>query len=272
MNQDRRHAPTPIHQGLAERLRVEVYATRPEMGTAAAAEAARHIRQAIAERGSARVIFASAASQNEFIAALKAEPDLDWSRVTAFHMDEYIGPSVPRQEQFGQWLKDRLFDFVRPGSVHYLNGTASDPAAECARYAALLREAPIDLCCLGIGETGHLAFNDPPVADFGDPAWVKVVDIDEQSRIQQVHDGAFPTVDEVPKTAFTLTMPALLTARRLVTVVPGPTKSEVIRRVLTEPISTDCPATILRQIPRATLYLDAQAFSLAGPETLRTSR
>jgi glucosamine-6-phosphate deaminase len=110
------------------------------------------------------------------------------------------------------------------------------------------------------------------VADFGDPAWVKVIAIDEQSRVQQVHDGAFPTVDEVPQTAFTLTMPALLTARHLIAIVPGPTKSAVIRRVLTEPISTDCPASILRQIPRATLYLDTQAFSLAGPETLRAVR
>lgn len=262
---------TPVAEGYAERLHVFVHATRPEMGAAAAREAAGVLREAVARQGTARVIFASAASQNEFLAFLKTAPGIDWSRVTAFHMDEYIGPDVPRAQRFGPFLHDRLFDAVRPGTVHYLDGAAPDPAAECARYAALLREAPVDLCCLGIGETGHLAFNDPPVADFADPEWVKVVEIDEVSRVQQVHDGAFARVEDVPRTAFTLTLPALLTARRLITIVPGPTKSEVVRRTLTDPISLDCPATILRQIPRATLYLDRQAFALVDPGVLRAA-
>jgi glucosamine-6-phosphate deaminase len=269
LNQARTTLPTPLVDGFAERLRVRVYATRAEMGAAAAAEVVEHLRQAMAARGSARIILASAASQNDLLAALREAPGLDWQKVTAFHMDEYVGPDVPRPQRFGPFLEDRLFAQVRPGKVHYLNGQAADLQVECERYAALLREAPIDVCGLGIGETGHLAFNDPPVADFADPEWVKVVEIDEQSRLQQVRDGAFARVEDVPQTALTLTLPALLTARRLVTVVPGPTKSAVIARTLSEPISTDCPATILRQIARATLYLDSQAFSLADPGLLR---
>ncbi|MGE5623731.1 MAG: 6-phosphogluconolactonase, partial [Methanocella sp.] len=254
--------PAPVTEGLAERLLVRVYRSRAEMGAAAAAETAQYLREAIARKGFARAIFASAASQLDFLTALKAEPGIDWTKVTAFHMDEYIGTNVPRAQKFGPWLKDRLFDSVRPGAVHYLNGEAKDLAAECSRYTALLREAPIDFCALGIGETGHLAFNDPPFADFADPKWVKVVEIDDVSREQQVHDGAFPTMEDVPKTALTLTMPALLMCEHLVTVVPGPTKAEVMRRTLTEPISTDCPSTILRQIVRATLYTETRGFAL----------
>ncbi|MGE5506939.1 MAG: 6-phosphogluconolactonase [Chitinophagales bacterium] len=263
--------PAPVLEGRVEKLRVKVYGNRTEMGVAAAAEAAEILRQAIAAQGYARAIFASAASQADMLAALEAEPGIDWSKVTAFHMDEYIGSNVPERERFGPWLKYRFFDKVHPGRVHYLNGQAADPRAECARYAALLREAPIDFCALGIGETGHLAFNDPPVCDFADPEWVKVVEIDELSREQQVRDGAFATVDEVPKTAFTLTMPALLTSRRMVTVVPGPTKKEAIKRTLTAAISTDCPSSILRQISRASLYLDSQSFSLVTPCVLKES-
>lgn len=269
MNQERANLPAPLVDGFAERLRVRVYASRPQMGAAAAAEAADVLREAIATRGGARAIFASAASQNELLASLKEAPGIDWGKVTAFHMDEYLGENVPKPQQFGQFLKDRLFAAVQPGTVHYLNGQAADPQAECDRYARLLREAPIDLCCLGIGETGHLAFNDPPVADFADPEWVKVVEIDEQSRIQQVHDGAFARVEDVPRTALTLTLPALLTARRLIAVVPGATKSEAVARTLAAPLSTACPATILRQITRATLYLDSEAFSLVRPGALQ---
>jgi glucosamine-6-phosphate deaminase len=239
-----------------DRLRVEVHPDRDAMGRAAGAAAA----TAIAERlragpGEVRVVFASAPSQDEMLAALAAAPHLDWARVTAFHMDEYLGLDRDHPAAFGAYLRRHLFDAVRPGRVHYLDG-AAPPAGECRRYAALLAEAPIDVCCMGVGENGHLAFNDPPDADFDDPEPVKVVTIDETSRAQQVHDGCFPRLEVVPRTAITLTLPTLLGARRVVCTVPGPTKRDAMRRALRGPIDASCPASGLRRHPSATAYLD----------------
>jgi len=251
--------PSPLRTMRVDKLEVEIYATRAEMGTAAAWDVAAQMRELLAQQERVRMVFAAAPSQNEFLAALASFPDLDWSRVEAFHMDEYVGLPEDAPQRFGNFLRAHIFDLVRPGRVEYINGNAPDPEAECERYAKLLQERPIDIVCAGIGENGHMAFNDPHVADFEDPKVVKVVTLDEVCRQQQVHDGAFATIEEVPRQALTMTMPALMSARWITCVVPGPTKTEAVYRTLRGPISTACPATIMRRHDHAVLYLDQAA-------------
>lgn len=246
-----------ISQIRVDALEVRAYADRAALGHAAGADIARAMRELLAVRERIRMVFAAAPSQNETLEALARE-ELPWERVTAFHMDEYIGLAPDAPQLFGRFLREQLFDVVRPGEVHYLDG-ASDPEAECERYASLLREAPIDLICLGIGENGHLAFNDPPVADFADSLTVKPVKLDESCRRQQVNDGCFARIEEVPRHALTMTIPALFAGRQLFCIVPGPTKRRAVQRTLTGAIATDCPATILRRHPRCTLYVDLEA-------------
>ncbi len=251
--------PEPVQVLTVDNLTAEVYVSRQEMGAAAAYDVAKRMRILLGEQEYVRMVFAAAPSQNEFLATLAHTLGLDWQRVQAFHMDEYVGlpPSAP--QRFGNFLSEHLFGLVKPGSVQYLDGNAPDPQAECRRYAALLQEKPIDIVCAGIGENGHMAFNDPPVADFDDPEIVKLVRLDETCRMQQVHDGAFPHINDVPTTALTMTMPALMSGRWLFCIVPGPTKTEAVTRTLRGPITTACPATIMRRHARAVLYLDRQA-------------
>ncbi|NLE76851.1 MAG: glucosamine-6-phosphate deaminase, partial [Chloroflexi bacterium] len=154
--------PTPQRTFAVEKLQVEVFATRAHLGAAAADDAAAQMRVLIREQGTVRMVFAAAPSQNEFLAELGRLPGIDWGRVVAFHMDEYVGLGPDAPQSFARFLREHLFQRVRPGQVHYLNGLAPDPQAECSRYAALLAQAPIDIVCAGIGENGHLAFNDPP--------------------------------------------------------------------------------------------------------------
>ncbi len=223
------------------------------MGRAAAQAAADFLRQTLLKQRIIRVVFAAAPSQNEMLAALVDAEGIDWKRVEAFHMDEYIGLAVDAPQRFARFLKDRLFDRL---PFHRVNVIEPELVEPVEHYEKLLKAAPIDLVCLGIGENGHLAFNDPPVADFADPVWVKVVELDDACRRQQVNDGCFPTFDAVPKQAITLTIPALLSAKRLVCTVPGPTKRQAVLRTLEEKISTACPATILRNHTACTLFLD----------------
>ena len=254
--------PDPVQILHVDRLAVHVYGDRTSIGEAAAALVAAAMRATLAERGSVRMAFAAAPSQEEFLASLVATPDLDWSRVTAFQLDDYVGLPTDAPQRFGTFLRLRLFERVNPGQVHLIGSisTVDDVQAECDRYAALIGAAPLDIVCLGIGENGHLAFNDPPVADFHDPAAVKLVELDEPCRRQQVNDGCFPTFEAVPTHAITLTIPTLMSGRRLVCVVPGPAKREAVRRTLTGPIETSCPASILRTHPACTLYLDRQSY------------
>lgn len=255
-------SPDPVMELRVDDLDVRVYADRAALGTAAAADVAAAMREALAVRGRIRMAFAAAPSQEEFLAALAETPGLDWSRVTAFQLDEYVGLPNKAPQRFGQFLRSRLFDRVRPGEAHLIGAVeGTDQAvAECRRYAALVDAAPLDVVCLGIGENGHLAFNDPPVADFHDPESVKPVELDAACRRQQVNDGCFPTIDQVPTHAITLTIPTLLAGHRLVCVVPGPTKRDAVRRTLSEPVSTACPASILRTHPACTLYLDVESY------------
>jgi len=230
------------------------------MGVAAATAATDFLRRALSEQEIVRAIFAAAPSQNEMLAALIEADEIDWSRIEAFHMDEYIGLSADSPQRFALFLKERLFDRLSFRAVHLIETEIDEPVE---RYEKLLKSAPINLVCLGIGENGHLAFNDPPVADFADPVWVKVVELDRSCRQQQVNDGCFATLDDVPRQAITLTIPALLSGRRLICTVPGPTKREAVFRTLNDPISTACPATILRNHGDCTLFLDRQSESAA---------
>jgi glucosamine-6-phosphate deaminase len=246
-------------------LAARAFEDRATMGRAAAAAAAAVLRDTLTARGEARVVFASAPSQNEFLDALVATSGIAWDRVTAFHLDEYVGLPGDHPQSFCTYIRQRLFTKVKPGEVHFMNGAASDPAAECRRYAALL-VGGLDLACIGIGENGHLAFNDPPVADFNDPILVKTVTLEQACREQQVHDGCFARLEEVPTEALTLTLPAILGAREIVCVVPGPTKTEAVTATLRGPIGTACPASGLRRHPDAALFLDAASAAGVLPE------
>lgn len=246
---------------------LRIFPDRDLMGAAAGHDTASQLRKVLAERGSARVVFAAAQSQLEALTALAGEPEIDWGRVTAFHMDEYLGLAPDAPERFGNWLREALFDKVPFAAVHYIDADI-DPAAAVADYAALLAEAPIDIVVLGIGMNGHIAFNDPPVADFDDPEPVKVVLLDETCRIQQVEDGCFAEFDDVPQSAITVTIPTLLGAGRLFCVVPGSFKAEALRATMLEPISTAWPSTILRTHPACTIYADADAAALLDRDAL----
>jgi glucosamine-6-phosphate deaminase len=241
----------------ADELNVYIYESRPKMGQAAASVIAAEVRRAIEERGKAVVILASAPSQNEFLASLSEAPDIDWSRVTAFHLDEYLGMDDQAPQSFRKFLIDRLVSRVPLGQFHGLRGDAPDGAAEAKRYAELLEQNPPDFAVLGIGENGHLAFIDPPLCDFNDPEPVKVVQLDEICRNQQVNDGAFASIDDVPGNALSLTIPTLMARPKLFAIAPGPAKRLAIKHTVEGPISTTCPASILRTHPNAHLFIDA---------------
>lgn len=240
-------------------LAVEVHPDRAAMGDAAAHAVADGLRSALSRRGGARVIFAAAPSQLEMLTSLARERGIDWSRVTAFHMDEYLGIAKNHPASFRLFMERHVAIPLGPGAFHYIRGDADEPLDECDRYTGLLREAPIDVCCLGIGENGHVAFNDPPVARFDDPRSVKLVALDEECRNQQVAEGHFAGLEWVPRYAFTLTVPTLCRADRMVCVVPGPRKAEAVRRALHGPVATSCPASILRAQPHCRLFLDSES-------------
>jgi glucosamine-6-phosphate deaminase len=243
-----------------EKLKVKVYDDRRQLGEAAGLEIASRIRALQATKPSLRMIFAAAPSQNETLATLAKQTGTDWSRITAFHMDEYLGLPESASQKFSHYLRTHLFDLVKPGTVHLIDSSTS-PDAECGRYADLIRKAPIDIVCLGIGENGHIAFNDPPVANFGDPQIAKVVELDDACRQQQVNDGCFPAFAAVPTHALTLTIPTILSGAHLFCMVPGPTKRRAVQRTLNGPISTECPSTILRQHEDCTLYVDGDSYT-----------
>jgi glucosamine-6-phosphate deaminase len=242
--------------------RVRIFRTSRELGAAAALDAARIIRTAVEQQGRARIILATGNSQLEMITALVDAPEVPWERVEAFHMDEYVGMPASHPSSFRRWIKARLEESVRPGTVNYLEGDALDLDAELRRYSALLNAAPIDLAFVGFGENGHIAFNDPHVADFADESTVKRVLIDEISQRQQAGEGHFPNPQSVPRDALTITCPGLFRARAWVCCVPDLRKAVAVRDALEGPVSTACPASIVRTHPNATVYLDVQSASL----------
>ncbi len=243
-----------------DKLAVKVFENRKLMGKAAATDVADCIEQMLSEKKEINMIFAAAPSQNEFLEEL-AESGVEWERINAFHMDEYIGLPLDAEQRFGTFLKERIFGRVPFKSVHYINGQAQ-PEKECDRYSLLLKQYPVDIVCLGIGENGHIAFNDPHVAKFDDPELVKVVALDEKCRMQQVHDGCFRSIELVPTQAISLTIPALVAAKYMFCIVPASTKAQAVYDTIYGEISESCPASILRTKANAVLYLDSDSAAL----------
>ena len=251
-----------IDSSRADKLNVYVYDSRANLGAAAAGVVAEEIRGLIASRGRAVGIFASAPSQNEFLAALVETHGIDWSRVVGFHLDEYLGMNEQAPQSFRRFLIDRLVSKVPFGEFNGLRGDAEDGAAETERYSELLAANPPDFAVLGIGENGHLAFIDPPFCDFEDPQRVKVVELDEICRTQQVNDGAFAKIDDVPHQALSLTIPTIMARPRLFAIVPGPAKRQAIKSTIEGAIATTCPASILRRHADAHLFIDRDSAAL----------
>lgn len=241
-------------------LRVKRYLNRGELGRAAASELIQKVDELLREQEQVNMIFAAAPSQKEFLQALSEAKTLEWNRVNAFHMDEYVGLPPEATQRFGNFLNEHIFSKLPFRAVHYLNGNHPDLQIECLRYAELLLQHPTDVLCLGIGENGHIAFNDPHVADFNDPELVKVVDLDDACRQQQVNDKCFNTKNEVPTYAITLTVPALMSARFAFCMVPGAAKAKAVSAMLLKPVSPQCPASALKNHPNATLYADRDSF------------
>jgi glucosamine-6-phosphate deaminase len=244
-----------------DRLEVRIFGGRDEAGAEGAKIAAQIIRAETERAGRAAVVFASAVSQDPFLAALRAQK-IDWTRVTAFHMDEYAGMSGDHPASFRRFLRERLFDHVPVAAFHQLDGEAADVEAECERYAGLLGRAEPCLVIMGIGENGHLAFIDPPVCDFSDPRDVRAVQLDDVCRMQQVHDGAFARLEDVPRRALSLTVPFFLRVPRALAFVNGGHKSAAVRAALEGPVAEACPASALRRHPSAILFLDPAAAAL----------
>lgn len=244
-----------------DNLTVKKFDTRAEMGAAAATDITAAIHALLDKNVEINMIFAAAPSQNDVLQSL-VESDVDWSRVNAYHMDEYIGLPRTAPQGFGNFLVDHIFGKVPFKSVNLINCAAEDAQAECDRYEALLKANPVDIIILGIGENGHIAFNDPWVANFNDERLVKIVELDDVCRQQQVNDGCFDTIDDVPKTAMTLTCPVFIHAPQLFCIVPAITKAKAVKRTLEGAINEECPATVLRNHPDAVLYLDAASASL----------
>jgi len=245
-----------VQELTANKLKVKIYETRQQMGASAAYDVSQKIKELLLHQHFVNMVFAAAPSQNEFLSHLALEKGVDWSRVNAFHMDEYIGLDRNAPQSFGQFLKERIFDRLPFHKVHYLNANTYNPLEECRRYTNLLRHYPIDIVCMGIGENTHIAFNDPHVADFKDSLLVKEVELDIVSRMQQVHDNCFKQLDDVPSSAITLTIPALINAPNIYCIVPGSHKAQAVYHTVHSDVNERYPSTILRHHANATLYLD----------------
>ncbi len=249
-----------IYQGQVDQLNYVVFREQEEMGSAAAQFVADQLISTIAIQGSASIILATGASQFSFLEALKVHDNIDWSAVTVFHLDEYTGLSADHPASFRRYLRERILEAVQPKTIHYIAGDAPNIEQEIERYSRLLQSTQIDLACIGIGENGHIAFNDPPVADFHDKVLVKQVALDMDCRLQQVGEGWFDSLREVPCFALTLTIPAIMRAKTISCVVPDERKARAVRKTLKGPISTNCPASILRTHADCTLFLDSESW------------
>lgn len=251
---------TDIVQTSAASIDLRIGSSRQELGELAAQDIACELRWRLAQQQEVRMVFAAAPSQSEMLSQLIDQPGIDWKRVTAFHMDEYLGLPADSPQLFHEWLRQSIFDRLPFKAVHLIQ-PGGFPEHTCSEYAALLRQAPLDLCLLGIGTNGHLAFNDPP-ADFDHPEAVRVVTLDAICRQQQVDDECFACLDDVPTQAITLSIPVLLSAQRLFCCVPGKLKAAAVRSMVQDPISGRVPATALRLHPHCTVYLDPDSAGL----------
>lgn len=245
-----------------DKLEVKIFETRAQMGLDAGTDIANCMLNLLKTKPFINVMFAAAPSQNDTLKTLVDRTDIPWNRVNAFHMDEYVGLEESHPAGFRNFLKKAIFDLKPFASINLLNGNSPDATLEASRYGALLKDHPLDICVLGVGENGHIAFNDPPVANFSDPLLVKVVELEQRCRQQQVNDGCFASISQVPTHALSATIPALVNASYMFCSVPAPTKAQAIFHMLNDDISTSCPATILRTHENAKLYLDSDSSSL----------
>ena len=241
-----------------DQLKVRIFQSSKEIGEAAAEFVELELKAAIQQKGFANLILGTGASQFSFLEALKGK-QIEWDKITVFHLDEYIGISDEHPASFRKYLKERILDFVKPGKVHLINGDAENLEEMLNEYESLLASHPIDIACIGIGENGHIVFNDPLVADFNDPRLIKVVELDEACRKQQLGEGWFPNFDDVPKLAVSLTITAIMKCKAVSCVVPDERKSTAVRNALFSEISTACPASVLRKHPNTVLFLDLPA-------------
>lgn len=242
-------------------LEVAVYNSEAELAQDVAAIACNYLQSVIEQQNRATVLLATGNSQVQFLNNLITSGGVDWSKVTFFHLDEYLGISANHPASFRYYLHERVEKHLTYKKFHYIQGDTLQPLAECDRYAKLLQAQPIDLCCLGIGENGHIAFNDPSVADFHDSYILKLVRLDEVNRQQQVNTGYFLNLESVPQYAFTVTIPTICSAKKILCLAPTKRKAKVVKQML-ESTTTNCPGSILLQQPQATLFLDVDAASL----------
>jgi glucosamine-6-phosphate deaminase len=244
-----------------DRMTVHVFESNEKLGQRAAEDSAVLLSHVLDQRGQANIILATGNSQLTFFDALKTQKSIEWDRINVFHMDEYLGMSEQNPASFARYIREKLVDFVHPFGFYPIRGDSSDIISELKRYTDLLREFRPDVCVLGIGENTHLAFNDPP-ADFQTKEVIHLVDLDLECRMQQVGEGHFLTLSDVPKRAITLTVPALLSAKHVLAVVPEARKAAAVRAALEGPVTPECPASILRNQPHVTMYLDRESASL----------
>ena len=252
---------------IRDKMQVYVFSTRDEMGKRAAEDTAIKINELLLEKKELNIVFAAAPSQNEFLHYLSQNTSIQWNKINAFHMDEYIGLYKEAPQGFGNFLKEKIFNKVNFKTVNYIDGTATSIYEECQRYENLLKKHPVDIVCLGIGENGHIAFNDPPVANFNDKMLVKDVELDLSCRQQQVNENCFDTIKLVPKRAITLTIPALISAEYLFCIVPSANKAKAVYNTIYNDNNEKCPATILRRKENTALYLDIESAKLIPTHT-----
>lgn len=252
-------------------MEIRILDSKAQLGSAAAARAAEALRTAVARDGHARAIAATGASQFEFLDALTAIEGIDWGRVEFFHLDEYVGLPESHPASFRRYLKERLVDRVHPGAFHFIDGDSADPHAECRRVGALIAAAPVDVAFVGIGENGHLAFNDPP-ADFETEEPYIVVDLDEPCRRQQLGEGWFKSLEEVPPKAISMSVRQILKAREIVASVPDARKARAVRDCLEGEVSPEHPSSILQHHPRTTVFLDKDSAAELSPAVQEAAR
>lgn len=251
-----------------DNLSIEIHQDRAQMGAAAAETVATRIKELLSEQDEISMLFAAAPSQSDFLEALTSMETIDWNRINAFHLDEYIGLKENAPQLFRRFLDRSIFGKVPFKKINYINGQAEDYDVECERYSDLLKLHKIDIACIGIGENGHIAFNDPHVADFEDPHMMKIVDLDLACRNQQVNDKCFDSLEEVPKLAYTLTIPTLMSAQYIYCIVPSLAKAQAVQNTIYGPINESCPASILRRRKNTTLYLDVESASMLEEEKI----
>jgi glucosamine-6-phosphate deaminase len=243
-------------------LWVNLYDSEAKMAEDAAVIASEYLIDVIQQRGMARILLATGNSQLKFLDVLIGLGTLDWSKITCFHLDEYLGIPGEHLGSFRRYLREKVEKRVNPDKFHYIEGDSLEPLMECDRYSHLLQVESIDLCLLGIGDNGHLAFNDPSVADFQDPRHVKLVKLDTINRQQQLDSGCFDNLESVPQYAFTVTIPLIRQAQKIICLAPGKRKAKIIQEILQGSITPNCPASILRKTPQTTLFLDSASISL----------